>query len=276
MAHTLPAPAPLPGAHLDLAKMPGHWVLARMGKRVLRPGGLELTGRMLDALGIDGLDRVVELAPGLGLTARLTLARQPATYTAIERDPAAAAHVRQALRDPRDRCVQGSAEATGLPDRSATVVYGEAMLSMQTPAQKNAIVREAFRVLAPGGRYALHEMSMVPDCVPDAAKEAAMRDLSAAIHVGARPLTPGEWREVLERAGFRIERVMLAPMHLLEPARVIRDEGLLRSLRVLFNVLRTPVARRRVMEMRRVFHKHREHLGAIAIVAVKPLDGAAR
>jgi hypothetical protein len=27
--------------------MPGHWVLARMGKRVLRPGGLELTRRLL-------------------------------------------------------------------------------------------------------------------------------------------------------------------------------------------------------------------------------------
>ena len=27
---------PLPGAPLDYATMPGHWLLARMGKRVLR------------------------------------------------------------------------------------------------------------------------------------------------------------------------------------------------------------------------------------------------
>ena len=29
----------LPGSELDVAKMPGHWLLARLGKRVLRPGG---------------------------------------------------------------------------------------------------------------------------------------------------------------------------------------------------------------------------------------------
>lgn len=34
------------GQHPD--KMQGHWVLARAGKRVLRPGGLELTRQMLD------------------------------------------------------------------------------------------------------------------------------------------------------------------------------------------------------------------------------------
>ena len=38
------------GNGLKTKKMPGHWVLARLGKRVLRPGGMELTRRMLDVL----------------------------------------------------------------------------------------------------------------------------------------------------------------------------------------------------------------------------------
>lgn len=37
----------LPGSELDVAKMPGHWLLARLGKRVLRPGGLKLTRALL-------------------------------------------------------------------------------------------------------------------------------------------------------------------------------------------------------------------------------------
>ena len=81
----------LPGDGLDAARMPGHWLLARLGKRVLRPGGLELTRWMLDALGVDPEDRVVELAAGLGATARLTLARRPAAYTAVDRDATAVA-----------------------------------------------------------------------------------------------------------------------------------------------------------------------------------------
>src|SRR5690606_36332926 len=140
----------LPGAHLDWEKMPGHWLLARMGKRVLRPGGLELTRRMLDALAIRSDDEIVELAPGLGATARMALACNPATYTAVERDEAAATGMQRILRGSFDRCIRGTALDTGLDAGSASVVYGEAMLTMQTAPQKASIVREAFRILKPG------------------------------------------------------------------------------------------------------------------------------
>lgn len=79
---------PVPGDGLDAARMPGHWLLARLGKRVLRPGGVELTRWMLDNLALGPDDRVVELAAGLGATARLTLARNPGSFTAVDRDPA--------------------------------------------------------------------------------------------------------------------------------------------------------------------------------------------
>jgi hypothetical protein len=72
---TMTSVTSLPGDHLDTAKMPGHWLLLRLGKRVLRPGGVELTLRMLDGLNIHPDDDVVEFGPGLGVTARLTLAR---------------------------------------------------------------------------------------------------------------------------------------------------------------------------------------------------------
>ncbi len=260
----------IPGATLDMAKMPGHWLLARMGKRVLRPGGLELTRQMLDGLAITASDAVVEFAPGLGVTARLALERQPLAYTGIERDEAAAAHVRRLLTNPGYRCLIGTAEETGLASESASVVYGEAMLTMHTSGQKARIVREAYRILKPGGRYGIHELSLTPDNVSEAIKEMVMRDLSAAIHVGARPLTASEWRAVLEAEGFRVQAKFAAPMHLLEPKRMVQDEGLGRALRILFNILRTPAARRRILAMRKVFHTHADNLAAIALVAVKP------
>lgn len=268
-------PDDLPAAHLDLAKMPGHWLLARMGKRVLRPGGRALTRAMLDPLAIGARDHVVELAPGLGATARLALARRPAADTGVERDAAAAAHVRRLLREPAYRCITGTATATGLPDESATVVYGEAMLTMHTTQQKAHIVREAFRVLQPGGRYGIHELSLEPDEISDLHKREVMRDLSAAIRVGARPLTRSEWRALLEEAGFLVEAEAAAPMLLLEPARLIADEGLRGALTIAANVLRAPIARRRVLEMRQAFNRHRSKLGAIALVARKPPRDAA-
>lgn len=260
----------LPGAGLRADKMPGHWLLARLGKRVLRPGGLAMTQELLANLAIGGDDHVVELAPGLGLTARLILEKGPQSYTGIERDRNAAAWTARRLPDtPNIKISVGSADRTGLGDGSTSVVIGEAMLSMNSPEHKQQIMEEAYRLLRPGGRYAIHELLIVPDDVSSDIKQDIEDTLSAAIHVGARPLTQSEWCACLEQRGFKVEKVAHAPMNLLRPARLIADEGLFRALRFVGNVLMDHDARRRVLMMRRTFHKHRAHLQAISIVASK-------
>ncbi len=260
----------LPGEGLRADKMPGHWLLARLGKRVLRPGGIAMTRSLLAALEIGADDDVVELAPGLGLTARLILKKGPRSYTGIERDRDAAAWTARRLADATRVSVRvGSAENTGLGDASSSVVLGEAMLSMTPPEHKLQIMKEVYRVLRPGGRYAIHELSIVPDEIAHEIKEDLENELSAAIHVGARPLTKSEWCACLEQAGFAIEEVGHAPMNLLRPARLVADEGLWRALRIVWNVLTDVDARRRVLLMRRTFHRYRAHLSAISIVARK-------
>lgn len=85
----------------DSNRMPGHWLLAMLGKKVLRPGGLELTRKMLVGLDVQSDDRVVEFAPGLGVTARMTLSANSLAYTAIERDATATDQVRHWLEQVR-------------------------------------------------------------------------------------------------------------------------------------------------------------------------------
>ncbi|KAB8144063.1 methyltransferase domain-containing protein [Chloroflexia bacterium SDU3-3] len=269
-----PADSPT-SAPPDLARMPGHWLLAQLGRRVLRPGGLALTKQMLAALAITPADRVVEFAPGLGVTAQLTLGQRPAAYTAIERDSAAAAQVRSFLTRPGDRCQIGTAQETGLPDGEATVVYGEAMLTMHSPSQKAEIIREAARILQPGGRYGIHELCLTPDSIDEKSKQAISRQISSAIQVGARPLTSAEWRELLEAEGFTVEFSAHAPMHLLRIRRMIADEGLRQTIKIIVNMIRRPAARRRMLAMRRVFEQYSPNLAAISLVARKT-EGANR
>ena len=259
----------MPGDELKAEKMPGHWLLARLGKRVLRPGGRQMTTRMIEALNIQPGDEVIEFAPGLGETARLTLQLKPASYTAVERDKDAAALVEKFLTGPEQRCVVGFAENTGLPDATATVVYGEAMLSMQPPQHKLQIVREAYRLLKQGGRYGIHELCLMPDDLDENTKREIQNDLAAAIHHGTRPLTGAEWQGLLESEGFSVQAQVQAPMHLLEPRRIMQDEGVFGALRFAFNLLCNREARRRVLAMRRVFSKHRNHLAAIMLIALK-------
>lgn len=259
----------LPGNGLLTSKMPGHWLLARLGKRVLRPGGLAMTRSLLEALAIQSSDEVVEFAPGLGVTARITLGLAPRSYTAVEQDETAAATVRRLFDGPRRQCVHGSAGTSGLPDGSATVVYGEAMLSMQGPEQKRRIVGEACRLLKPGGRYGIHELCLVPDGLDDRIKREIQHSLSESIHVGTRPLTSAEWRATLEDEGFEVTAEATSPMRLLEPDRLVQDEGFWGALRFASNLLRDSDARNRVLEMRRVFKKNHHHLAAIMLVGTK-------
>jgi len=254
---------------MDTAKMPGHWLLARMGKRVLRPGGVVMTGRLLDALTIGPDDDVVEFAPGLGMTARETLKRHPKSFTAIERDQAAAEMVRQYLQGDHQKCVVAGAAATGLASQCATVVYGEAMLTMQPVEEKRRIVGEAARLLKPGGRYGIHEFALVPDDIAESIRKELIRDISTSIHHTAIPLTVSQWCELLSSKGLEIVTQTAVSMSLLGPRRLIRDEGLGRALRFVWNVARNGQARRRVLAMRRTFRKYQDHIKAIMLVGRK-------
>jgi SAM-dependent methyltransferase len=253
----------------QLDKMPGHWVLAKMGKRVLRPGGRKLTEKMLDSLNIQSDDRVVEFAPGLGFTAQLTLQHHPAFYTAIERDETAAEKVREYLIGDRQKCVVASADNTGLATSSATVVYGEAMLSMQSPQQKQKIVSEAARLLQTGGRYGIHELCIEIDHLEVGKREEIRRAIAQDIHHGTWPLTATEWQDLLASQGLTIQTHTTVPMQLLEPQRVIEDEGLPGAILFAWNLINNPIARQRVLSMRQIFHKYQAYLKGIMLVGVK-------
>ncbi len=261
-------PEKLPRASRGDDAVQGHWLLARLGKRVLRPGGIGLTRTLLTDADVTDAD-VLELAPGLGRTATEILARHPRSYLGAEHDPDAARSVRNVIAGRGDVRVADAAD-TGLPDASRDVVIGEAMLTMQSDAAKHAVVAEAARVLRSGGRYAIHELALTPETIAEEVKTDVRQALARAIKVNARPLTVAEWTRLLADHGLVIDHVATAPMALLQPRRLVADEGLLGALRFAKNLLIHRDARRRVLDMRGTFRRHREQLTAVAIVAHKP------
>lgn len=267
-------PDTLPMPERPVEDLPGHWLLARLGKRVLRPGGRELTERLIHAAQPAGAD-VVELAPGLGKTARLLLDAHPASYRGVDEDPEAVVLTRQVVGSAGE-VSEGEASRTGLPDSSADLVIGEAMLTMQGARGKDAIVAEAHRVLRDGGRYAIHELCLEPDTLDDDAKTEIRRALARSIKVNARPLTTQEWTCLLTSHGFEVTSVDHNGMELLKPRRNLADEGVKGVATILFNLLRHPGARRRVLAMRKVFNTYSDSLAAVAVVATKVPAGDSR
>lgn len=263
---------PLPQSDRDPAHLQGHWLLARIGKHVLRPGGKKLTERMLANADITGKD-VVEFAPGLGLTTRAILERDPKSYRGVDRDPQVVDIISKLTSEKATipaSCVQRDAADTGLESNSADVVIGEAMLTMQTERGKQAIIGEAFRLLRAGGTYSIHELGLQPDNLDESVKDEVRKALARSIKVNARPLTEQEWRELLEAEGFEVLWRGKEPMALLDMKRNIADEGIGGVLRILRNVLGNKDIRARVLNMKHTFDKYSNELTGIAFVVRKP------
>ena len=70
--------------------------------------------------------------------------------------------------------------------------------------------------------------------------------------------------------GLVVEKVLSAPMALLQARRLIADEGVGGAMRFAGNLLVHPAARRRVLQMRHIFRRHRRHLAAVVLIARKP------
>ena len=263
---------PLPQSDRDPAHLQGHWLLARIGKHVLRPGGKKLTERMLANADIAGKD-VVEFAPGLGLTTRAILERDPKSYRGVDRDPQVVDIISKLTSEKATipaSCVQRDAADTGLESNSADVVIGEAMLTMQTERGKQAIIGEAFRLLRAGGTYSIHELGLQPDNLDESVKDEVRKALARSIKVNARPLTEQEWRELLEAEGFEVLWRGKEPMALLDMKRNIADEGIGGVLRILRNVLGNKDIRARVLNMKHTFDKYSNELTGSAFVVRKP------
>lgn len=246
----------------------GHWLLAKAGKKVLRPGGAAMTETLLRVLHINSEDTVIELAPGMGHTAAKVLACGPSTYLGVDREAGVVRELAARLERDGVRFVQGTAEDTGLPGETASVLFGEAMLSMQSDLRRREIVEEAWRVMRCHGRYGIHELCVAP-YLSDAYRGKMEADIRRAIRHPVRLLTAHEWRILIESVGFRVGFEETAPMQLLQAHRIVKDEGILGALRFAWNAFTNPRVLRRVLEMRRAFNKYQHNLQAIAMVCHK-------
>jgi phospholipid N-methyltransferase len=253
----------------DPSTMPIYALLIQMGKKVLRPGGMELTRKMLEMIDINTDDEVVEFAPGTGATAKIALNYHPARYTAIEMDQNLVKLVSSYLNGSNQKCLLGRAEQTGLPDASCSVVYGEAMMNMMPNDTKQMVIDESARILKPGGRYGFHEVYLKPDDIDDIKRDEIAQALRAATRVGVTPFTISEWRQALEKAGFDVIEYHTAPFHLLTPGRLIQDEGFFGALRFVSKLICYPAARKRLLAMRSALRKYENYIGAVTFVSKK-------
>jgi arsenite methyltransferase len=108
--------------------------------------------------------------------------------------------------------LKGILEAVPLPDESVDVVISNCVINLT--ADKSAVFREAFRVLRPGGRFAVSDIVIRGELDP-----MIRRSVEAWIGCLAGALEEGEYRSGLEAAGFVDVEIQPTRVYSFEDAR---------------------------------------------------------
>lgn len=93
------------------------------------------------------------------------------------------------------RFLKGHIESIPLPDASVDVIISNCVINLS--ADKDSVLREAFRVLKPGGRIAVSDV-VVDGALPDAVRA----DMEAYVGCVAGALDRSDYLDRLARAGF--------------------------------------------------------------------------
>lgn len=167
------------------------------------PGGTALTQRLGGILGIGPESHVLDVASGLGTSAFHLAKSFRCRMTGVELSAAnldtAKAEARRHGLDERVSFAMGNAESLPFPDGEFDAIVCECAFC--TFSSKQTAAQEFFRVLKPGGKVGLSDLTRTADPLPE------LDDLLAWIAcIGdAQPLDG--YAQILRSAGFAVGRV---------------------------------------------------------------------
>ena len=115
--------------------------------------------------------------------------------------------------------LKGEIENIPLPDNSVDVIISNCVINLS--ADKDRVIAEAFRVLKPGGRFAVSDVVVRGDDVP----EAVRRSMELWVGCVAGALEENSYREKLIRAGFDNVDVEPTRIYQADDARQFLDEA---------------------------------------------------
>ncbi len=145
-------------------------------------------------------EKVLDLGSGGGIDVLLSAKRVGPTgfaYGLDMTDPMLelAERNRQEAGIENVRFLKGIIEAIPLPDNSVDVVISNCVINLS--ADKGQVLREAYRVLTPGGRFAVSDIVVQGDLPP-----ALRQDMESWAGCVAGALEEGTYRSLLRNAGF--------------------------------------------------------------------------
>lgn len=228
-----------------------------VGLTVLHPGGFKATSRLAELCHIGKDTKVLDIACGKGTSAVYLAQRYGCQVVGID----IADHlIAQAIALAKRKGLEGRvsfrvADALDLPydDGEFDVAFSQAILIL-VPDKKKAI-QEALRVTRPGGYLGWLELSWQKEPTEEFIKKAVSEICAFCMR---NAMTFEGWTNLFVDAGLRELRTITSKM---ESPSMIRDEGPLNAIKVIFKWLTNTRIRRRMNAINKFFADNAEYFG---------------
>lgn len=246
-----------------MAKKVGHLFLAELGKKRLRPGGIEATNWLMEQGQFTAEKKVLEVACNMGTTLIEVAQEYQCQITGVDIDREALEKAQQNINHAGLQKIvkvqTGNALRLPFEDNTFDIVINEAMLTMLDDRSKHKALNEYYRVLKPGGKLLTHDISLT---------DHVESQLSQAIKMKVAPLTVEDWLTHYQSVGFKKTDQRTGKMSLMSPIGLIRDEGVIGAVRIIKNGLKTE-NRKQFLSMSRFFRHQQKNLRYIVNCAEK-------
>ncbi|MBI4780830.1 MAG: class I SAM-dependent methyltransferase [Oscillatoriophycideae cyanobacterium NC_groundwater_1537_Pr4_S-0.65um_50_18] len=243
----------------------GHQVMAAAGKKILRPGGKAATEQLFQWAEFKPGETVLELAASFGYSAIALAKRYGVRVVGVEKNPESVARARANIQaaglEGQVQVIEGDIFHLEQISGQFDYVLAEAILTMQSLPAKIKILHGVHDRLKPGGKFLSHEL------LASDREEEIHRALAATLRTNSTPLSETDWIDTCEAAGLQVLQHQIGEMALLNPARILEDEGLRDAIKFFWNVLTQARVRNRLLAIRRVFKQYKQELGYITLCA---------
>ncbi len=246
-------------------KIPGHFFLANLGKKRLRPGGKKATTFLIESVDFNH-KKVLEVACNQALTSCEIATKYDCQIEALDINQKALVKAQKYLDQKKlnhkIHLQQGNAFSLPYPDNSFDIVINEAFLTMNQNVIKQKALQEYFRVLKPGGFLLTHDIMYLHD-------DQFVPEMIATINMHAEPLSYDGWLNLFQDQGFVIRDTDHGKMTLMTPKGMLKDEGLINLIKIFRNGMKKE-NKDTFVKMRKFFSKHSHEMNYLAIVSQKP------
>lgn len=254
----------LPAEDFNLAR----FLRDDLGVSWLHAGGIISTRQLLKELDVRPGMRVLDMGCGVGSASRFVAANTAAEVVAIDFDPEMIRRAREASGSRSNiRFEVMDVMRTTLPSNSFDRII---IQSVACFTDKVPLFREAARLLKPGGILGMNEVTWLQPPTEKVAK--VMCATICETFRGA--LLASEWKEALHEAGLVEAAHTEYPFDASTPYQILREEGVVKTAKVMWRVFTRPEINMRLSAMSDFFKKCPEYFSYAIYTARKPEAGA--